>query len=244
MKLEQKVAVITGASRGIGYAIADAFVREGARIALCDIRTELAENAAAQLRAAYPDADILPLGVNVADSAAVTAMVGTVMNQWGQIDILVNNAGVTAAKLITELSDTDFANVLNVNLFGTFFCMREVAQKNGSIINTSSLVGTYGGYCQAAYAASKFGINGLTKTCARDLGQYGIRVNAVAPGVVGTEMIASSVPDDMLSVMISCTPLGRMADPKELVGTYVYLASDDASFTTGEIIALDGGAVM
>ena len=249
MKLEQKVAIITGASRGIGYAIAEAFVREGARIALCDIRTELAENAAAQLRAAYPDADILPLGVNVADSAAVTAMVGTVMNQWGQIDILVNNAGVTAEKLITELSDADFTNVLNVNLFGTFFCMREVArvmiaQKSGSIINTSSMVSIYGGYSQAAYAAAKSGISGLTKTCARDLGQYGIRVNAVAPGVVGTEMIASSVPDDMLSVMISCTPLGRMADPKELVGTYVYLASDDASFTTGEIIALDGGAVM
>ncbi len=249
MKLNEKTAIITGGSRGIGYAIAEAFIQEGARVAVCGSRIASAETAAEKLHASYPDAEILPLGVNVADSASVAAMVDAVLNTWGRIDILVNNAGVTAAKPITEMSEADFTDVLSINLLGPFLCTREVArvmitQKSGSIINTSSMVGIYGGRNQTAYAASKFGVNGLTKSCAKELGPYGIRVNAVAPGVVGTDMVAASVTDAMMAAMKSITPLGRMADPKELAGAYVYLASDDASFTTGTILSVDGGIVM
>ncbi|MCQ2356495.1 MAG: SDR family oxidoreductase [Methanocorpusculum sp.] len=249
MKLQGKTAIITGGSRGIGYAIAGAFVREGARVAVCGSRPASAEKAAESLRAACPGAEILPLGVDVADSASVAAMVDAVMKKWGRIDILVNNAGITAAKPITEMSDADFTDLLNINLVGPFLCTREVArvmiaQKGGSIINTSSMVGIYGGRNQTAYAASKFGVNGLTKSCAKELGPYGIRVNAVAPGVVGTDMVAESVTDAMMAAMKSITPLGRVAEPKELAGAYVYLASDDASFTTGAIVSVDGGIVM
>lgn len=249
MKLKNKTAIITGGSRGIGYAVAEAFALEGARVAVCGSSTATAEKAVDTLRVSHPDAEFLPLGVNVTDSVSVAGMVNTVLKTWGRIDILVNNAGVTAAKPITEMSDADFTNVLNINLLGPFLCTREVArvmigQKNGSIINTSSMVGTYGGRNQTAYAASKFGVNGLTKSCAKELGPYGIRVNAVAPGVVGTDMVAAAVTDAMLSAMKSITPLGRMAEPKELAGAYVYLASDDASFTTGTILSVDGGIVM
>lgn len=211
MKLQGKTAIITGGSRGIGYAITEAFIREGARVAVCGSRPASAEKAAEKLRAVYPAADILPLGVDVADSSSVSLMVDAVMKKWGRIDILVNNAGVTAAKPITEMSDADFTDMLNINLVGPFLCTREVArvmiaQKGGSIINTSSMVGTYGGRNQTAYSAS--------------------------------------VTDAMMAAMQAITPLGRMADPKELAGAYVYLASDDASFTTGMILPVDGGIVM
>lgn len=249
MKLKDKVAIITGASRGIGYAVAGAFVREGARVALCGSRPQSAQKAAHKLLAQFPQADLLPLGVDVADSAAIDEMVRQVMGRWGRVDILVNNAGVTSAKQIFDMTDEDFESVLRINLFGPFKCTRAVArimkeQGGGSIVNTSSMVGTYGGKMQTAYSSSKFGVNGLTKSCAKELGPYNIRVNAVAPGVVGTDMVAHSVSDQMLAGLKAVTPLGRMASPEELAGAYVYLASDDASFTTGTIVHVDGGIVM
>ncbi len=249
MKLKDKVAIITGASRGIGFAIAEAFVREGARVAICGSRPETAEQAARRLREAYPEADILPVGVKVTDSAEIRLMAEAVMTRWGRIDVLVNNAGVTSAKSIFEMEDQDFDSVIAINLSGPFRCIREVArimkeQGGGCIINTSSMVGTYGGKNQTTYASSKFGINGLTKSCAKELGAYGIRVNAVAPGVVKTDMVAQSVSPQMLEGLRQMTPLGRPADPAELAGAYVYLASDDASFTTGAILHVDGGIVL
>ncbi len=249
MRLEGKVAVITGASRGIGYAVARAFAREGARVALCGSRLSSAERAAQQLLAELPRAELLPLGVDVADTEAVRAMVGAVMRRWGRVDVLVNNAGVTSAKQIFDMTDEDFDAVLRVNLGGAFKCTREVApimrrQGGGSIVNTSSMVGTYGGKMQTAYSSSKFAVNGLTKSCAKELGPYHIRVNAVAPGVVGTDMVAQSVDERMMAGLKAMTPLGRMAQPEELAGAYVYLASDEASFTTGTILHVDGGIVM
>lgn len=249
MRLKNKIAIITGASRGIGFAISEAFVREGAKIALCGSRLSSAESAAAKLKEAYPGAEILPLGVDVSDSAAIKEMVAAVMKRWSRIDILVNNAGVTSAKQIFDMSDEDFDSVIRINLAGPFRCIREVAgimkdQGGGSIINTSSMVGSYGGKMQTAYSSSKFGVNGLTKSCAKELGPYHIRVNAVAPGVVLTDMVAHSVNDQMMEAMHRMTPLGRAATPSELAGTYVHLASDEASFTTGTIIHVDGGLVM
>lgn len=248
MRLENKVAVITGASRGIGFSVAEAFVREGAKIALCGSRQESAESAAAKLLQTYPNAEILPVGVDVTDSGAISDMVSRVVDKWGYIDVLVNNAGVTSAKQLFDMTDEDFDSVIRINLSGPFKCTREVAkimrQRGGSIINTSSIVGTYGGKMQSAYSSSKFGINGLTKSCAKELGAYGIRVNAVAPGVVATDMMKNSVNEQMLSGLKQITPLGRAGEPKELAGAYVYLASDEASFTTGTILHVDGGIVM
>lgn len=248
MKLKNKVAVITGASRGIGFSIAEAFVREGAKIALCGSRQESADKAASKLLKQYPKADILPVGVDVTNSEAICSMVSNVAEKWGYIDILVNNAGVTSTKQIFDMTDDDFESVIDINLTGPFKFIREVAKimkdHGGSIINTSSMVGTYGGRMQTAYSSSKFGINGLTKSCAKELGPYGIRVNAVAPGVVATDMMKHSVDEQMLAGLNRMTPLGRAACPDELAGAYVYLASDAASFTTGTLIHVDGGIVM
>ncbi len=248
MRLKNKVAIITGASRGIGFSVAKAFAAEGAKVALCGSRQESAEKAAAQLLESNPDAQVLPIGIDVTDSAAIEKMVAQVVEKWGYIDILVNNAGVTSSKQIFEMTDEDFDSVIRINLSAPFKCTREVSkvmrQHGGSIINTSSMVGTYGGKMQTAYSSSKFGINGLTKSCAKELGAYNIRVNAVAPGVVATDMMKHSVNQQMLDGLNRMTPLGRSAEPDELAGAYVYLASDEASFTTGTIVNVDGGIVM
>ena len=225
MRLDGKVAVVTGASRGIGFAVAAAFKER------------------------FPDADVLPIGIDVTDTEEIKTMVESIVGRWGRIDVLVNNAGVTATKSILDMSDDDFTSVIDINLVGPFKVTREVARVmkdngGGSIINTSSMVGSYGGKMQTAYSSSKFGINGLTKSCAKELGQYGIRVNAVAPGAVATDMAKEFTSDRMREFLAMMTPLGRMAEPDELAGAYVYLASDESSFTTGTIINVDGGIVM
>lgn len=249
MRLEKKVAIITGASRGIGFAIAEAFVKEGAMVALCGSRMSSAEKAVSVLREKYPDAEILPIGVNVNDTDEIKKMVSDVVTKWGRIDALVNNAGVTSTKSILEMTDDDFTSVIDINLVGPFKIIREVAKVmkdngGGSIINTSSMVGSYGGKMQTAYSSSKFGINGLTKSCAKELGQFNIRVNAVAPGAVATDMAKEFTSEKMRQFLAMMTPLGRMAEPDELAGAYVYLASDEATFTTGTIVNVDGGIVM
>lgn len=187
MRLEGKVAVITGASRGIGYAVARAFAREGARVALCGSRLSSAERAAQQLLAGAAAGGALPLGVDVADTEAVRAMVGAVMRRWGRVDVLVNNAGVTSAKQIFDMTDEDFDAVLRVNLGGAFKCTREVApimrrQGGGSIVNTSSMVGTYGGKMQTAYSSSKFAVNGLTKSLRKRAGALSYPGQCRGPG--------------------------------------------------------------
>jgi NAD(P)-dependent dehydrogenase (short-subunit alcohol dehydrogenase family) len=247
--LKGKVAIITGSSRGIGYSVADAYLREGAKVAVCGSNISSAEKAKTTLSEKYDANDIMAFGVDVTSTESVAAMVKSVVDKWGKIDILVNNAGITATKKIFDMTDDDFESVLRINLCGPFICTREVARVmkengGGSIINTSSMVGTYGGKMQTAYSSSKFGINGLTKSCAKELGEYNIRVNAVAPGVVGTDMVSKFVDAQMLEALKHFTPLKRMADPDELAGAYVYLASDGASFTTGTIINVDGGIVM
>ena len=249
MRLENKVAIITGASRGIGFAIAEAFVREGAKVAVCGSRLSSAEKAVSILREKYPQAEMLPIGVNVNDTEEIKSMVSAVVDKWGRVDALVNNAGVTSTKSILEMTDEDFTSVIDINLVGPFKIIREVAKVmrdngGGSIINTSSMVGSYGGKMQTAYSSSKFGINGLTKSCAKELGQYNIRVNAVAPGAVATDMAKEFTSDKMRQYLAMMTPLGRMAEPDELAGAYVYLASDEATFTTGTIVNVDGGIVM
>ena len=249
MRLKNKVAIITGSTRGIGFAVADAFIKEGAKVAICGSRLENAENAIAKLKETCPKAKLLPIGVSVTDTDSVDQMVETVMKEWGRIDILVNNAGITNAKPTTEMTDEEFDSVIAIDLAGPFKCTRAVAkvmkgQKYGAIVNTSSMVGLYGSPCQASYASAKAGVIGLTKSCAKELGRFGIRVNAVAPGVVLTDMVAASVDERMMAGLQQLTPLGRAANPEELAPAYIYLASDDSSFTTGAILSVDGGIVM
>lgn len=249
MRLDGKVAIVTGASRGIGFAIAEMFVREGAKVVICGSRPESAERAVRTILDKVPGANVMGEGFDINDTTQIRRMIDRVVSKWGRIDVLVNNAGITSTKSIFDMSDDDFTSVIDINLVGPFKMIREVARVmkdggGGSIINTSSMVGTYGGRMQTAYSSSKFGINGLTKSCAKELGQFGIRVNAVAPGAVETDMAKEFTDERTRQFLTMITPLGRMAEPRELAGAYVYLASDESSFTTGTIVNVDGGIVM
>lgn len=250
MKLENKVALITGSTRGIGNAVARLFLASGACVCICGSSEESANKAISQLKEdnLYSEERVMAIGVNMSNSMDIQNAVAKVIQKWGKIDILVNNAGITSNQPLLEITDEDIYKMFDVNVFGLLKMTREVVKymKNtgGSIINTSSMVGINGGRNQVTYAASKFAVNGITKSLAKELGQYNIRVNAVAPGVVETDMMKDSVNDDMRSMLCNMTPLKKMARPEDLVGAYLYLASDDANFTTGTIIQVDGGLVM
>lgn len=248
MKLQNKVAIITGSSKGIGYEIAKAFVINGAKVVICGSSEDSANNAKEKILNEFPNADILSQKVDVTNTNDVIKLFKITYEKWGKIDILINNAGVAPRKAIDEMSDEDFESVLNINTFGTFKCTREAVKymkdNGGSIINTSSFVSIYGSPNQSAYSASKAAINGLTKSNAKELGKYQIRVNAVAPGVVMTQMVKETCDPNIIAHLNMMTPLQRGAEPKDLVGIYLYLASDDSKFTTGTIINVDGGLVM
>lgn len=250
MKLKDKIAFVTGSTRGIGYQIARLFLQEGAKVIVCGSREETVQQAARQLEEelSLPEDRIYPIASNMKNKEEIRSRVKEVIAKWGRIDILVNNAGITSQKNLVDSTDEEFQEMFDVNFFGPVCLTREVVsymkQYGGSIINTSSMVGVNGGRGQAAYATSKAAINGLTKSLAKELGEYKIRVNAVAPGVVGTEMVEEHVTAEMKQILIGMTPLKRMATPNDLAPIYLYLASDDSSFTTGTIIQVDGGLIM
>ncbi len=248
MRLKDKVAIVTGGSRGIGLAVVENFLKEGAKVAICGSKLTSAENAMMKLKETYEEENMMAFGVNMVNTDEIVSMVEQVIARWGKIDILVNNAGITAAKPLLETTDEEFRNMLEINVEGMFRCTREVVkymkEYGGSIINTSSMVGLYGAPRQSAYTASKFAVNGLTKSCAKELGPYQIRVNAVAPGVVETDMMKESVSEEMKQGLIRMTPLKKVATTEDLAGAYVYLASDESKFTTGTIISVDGGFVQ
>lgn len=248
MKLKNKVAIVTGGSRGIGFAIVDKYVCEGAKVAICGSKIETAQKAFDIIKEKYPDSDVIAVNANMSSSDEINAMFDTVLDKWGYIDILVNNAGITYTKDIELMEDEEFENIMDINVNGVFRCTRAAVnamkERGGCIINTSSLVSVNGVGRQCAYTASKFAVNGLTRSFARELGKYNIRVNAVAPGSVATEMVKQFVTPQMVEYMKRATALGKMADPYEMAGAYVYLASDDASYTTGAILNVDGGIVM
>ncbi len=248
MKLKNKVAIVTGGSRGIGFAIVDKYVSEGAKVAICGSKIETAQRAFDLIKEKYPDADVIPVNANMCSTDEINAMFDVVVNKWGYVDILVNNAGITYTKEVDLMNDDEFENIMDVNVNGIFRCTRAAVkimkERGGCIINTSSLVSVNGAGKQCAYTASKFAVNGLTRSFARELGQYNIRVNAVAPGSVATEMVKQFVTPQMAEYMKRVTALGKMAEPYEMAGAYVYLASDEASYTTGAILNVDGGIVM
>lgn len=253
--LKGKVVIVTGAAAGIGFATAAAFAKEGCRVAVWDVSDGKQGEVVAALKAAGGDAIFQK--VDVSDSAAVTTAVEQTATAFGRIDVLVNNAGIVRdAQLIKwkdgaqtgMMSDAGFDQVIGVNLRGPFACARAVVPhmiraKGGVILNASSVVGLYGNFGQTNYVATKAGLIGMTKTWARELGKFGIRVNAVAPGFISTEIL-KAMPEKVLEGMIARTPLGRMGRPDDIANAYVWLASDAASFVTGTVISVDGGIVI
>ena len=250
MFVKDKVVLITGSSRGIGNAIAREFAESGAKVVICGSRLENAEKAKEEIirELNIEEDNLLPVGINMKDSQDMKRVVEDVINKWGRIDVLINNAGITSNVSLLDSTDEEFKEMFDINFFGVVSLTREVVKymksAGGSIINTSSMVGTYGGRNQSAYASSKFAINGLTKSLAKELGMYNIRVNAVSPGVVGTDMVKDNVSEEMKAGLLRMTPLAKMAEPKDLAGIYLYLASDASNFTTGQIIGVDGGLIM
>ena len=250
MNVKDKVVLITGSTRGIGNAIAREFIKSGAKVVICGSKLENATKAEEEIKKELniDDNYLLPVGINMKDISDIKKVVDAIINKWGRIDVLINNAGITSNVSLLDSTDEEFREMFDINFFGVVSLTREVVKymkdNGGSIINTSSMVGTYGGRNQSAYASSKFAINGLTKSLAKELGMYNIRVNAVSPGVVGTDMVRENVSEEMKQGLLRMTPLSRMADPKDLAGIYLYLASDISNFTTGQIIGVDGGLIM
>lgn len=242
--LAGKVAIVTGAAAGIGRATAQRFAREGCRVASWDIHDGAAE----------PDGIFRK--VDVTSAASVEAAVEEVADRWGAIHVLVNNAGILRDGQLVKIrdgvlagvmSDEQFDSVIAVNLKGVFTVTRAVAQRmiasgGGVILNASSVVGLYGNFGQTNYVASKAGVIGMTRVWARELGKHHIRVNAVAPGFIATEMIRG-IPEKIQATMIARTPVGRLGQPEDIANAYLWLASDAASFISGIVLSVDGGAV-
>jgi len=245
MRLKDKVALITGAGRGIGRETALLFAQEGAKVAVCDVIDE-GQQVADEIVERGGEATFVK--ADVTDREQVRKMVETVKGRFGRIDILVNNAGVLRDAQLLKLSEEDWDLVINVNLKGVFNVTQAVAplmieQGRGKIINVASVVALYGNFGQTNYVASKAGVIGLTKVWARELGRKGINVNAVAPGFIQTEMTAG-VPEKVLEMMREKTPLQRLGTPRDVANAYLFLASDEADFINGAVLSVDGGLVV
>src|SRR6185312_4964464 len=237
-----RVAFITGGARGIGRATAQAFAAEGARVIVADVDADAAEATARAL-----GGGALGVGHDVADPQSVKSVVAGALSRAERIDVLVNNAGITRDSSLLKTSDEAWDAVIAVNLTGTFHMTREVAphmvaRGSGAIINASSIVGVYGNFVQPNYVATKAGVIGMTRVWARELGRKGVRVNAIAPGFIATDMTAK-MPEDVLDGMKRKTPLGRLGAPEDVAKAYVFLASDEASFINGQVLGVDGGLV-
>jgi 3-oxoacyl-[acyl-carrier protein] reductase len=252
--LSGKVVIVTGAATGIGRATALRFAREGARIAAWDLNSEHAGALVAELAEAGGEAVFDE--VDVSNRTSVEAAAAEVATRWGGIQVLVNNAGILRDGMLVKckegvppvlMSDEQFDSVISVNLKGVFICTRAVAPfmisgGGGVILNASSVVGLYGNFGQTNYVAAKSGVIGMTKVWARELGRYGIRVNAVAPGFIATGMI-QKMPEKVLERMRAGTPLGRLGEPEDIANAYLWLASDAAAFVHGTVLSVDGGVV-
>jgi 3-oxoacyl-[acyl-carrier protein] reductase len=247
MRLENQVAVVTGAGRGIGHAIAVRLASEGARVASVSRTEANAQRTAGEINASRADA-AKAYSVDVADHAAVQTVGAQILEDFGRVDILVNNAGVTRDGLSMRMPVEDWDTVLNTNLKGAFnfaqALMRPmIKQRSGRIINISSVIGLIGNAGQANYAASKAGLIGLTKSLARELASRGITVNAIAPGLIETDM-TRVLSDEIRQSILQKIPLGKLGQPDDIAAAVAYLASAEARYITGQVLAVDGGMVM
>lgn len=242
-RLNEQIAIITGGAQGIGKATVEKFVQEGAAVILWDVDEKKGLRISEEL--CKKGFDIEFQKVNVADFKEVENAVNQTIEKFGRIDILINNAGITRDATLKKMTEEQWHQVINVNLTGVFNCSKAVSKfmlerKKGCIINASSVVGLYGNFGQTNYVAAKSGIIGMTKVWARELGRKGIRVNAVAPGFIATDMV-KAMPEKVIKIMQEKTPLGRLGKPEDIANTYLFLASDEASFINGAVLSVDGG---
>ena len=246
LRLAGKVAIITGAGRGIGYATALKFGKEGAIVISCDINADQAQQAARDVAEAGGEA--MGFQIDVRDPDSLETMVEAVVGKYGRIDCLVNNAGIVQDSTLKNMTEEQFDSVIEINLKGVYNCTKAVVdvmlkQSSGVILNASSIVGLYGNFGQTNYAASKFGVIGMVKTWARELGRKGIRANAVCPGFVSTPILGK-IPEKVLKALEERVPLGRLAHPEEIANTFAFLASDEASYINGAVIEVSGGLTL
>ena len=246
MRLKDKVALITGGARGIGKAIGLVYAKEGADIVIADVNLEEAEKTAKEIELLGRKA--LALTMDVTDYTKVEEVVNKILDKFAKIDILVNNAGITKDNLLLRMSQLEWDAVLNVNLKGTFNCIRAVSrvmikQRSGRIVSIASIIGLIGNPGQANYSASKAGIIALTKTAAKELASRNINVNAVAPGFIQTDMTAK-LSEELKQKMLSNIPLNKLGTADDVAAVCLFLASEDSSYITGQTIVVDGGMVM
>ena len=255
MQFKDKVVLVTGGANGIGRAVVKKFHTMGARVAIWDLTDDVGTELAAEINAQGGTA--LYRHVNVTDSDDVDQAAVELADEWGRIDVLINNAGilrdgqlvkVKEGELQKRMTDEQFDMVIDVNLRGVFICTRAVApvmvkQKGGVILNATSIVGLDGNFGQTNYVATKAGVVGMTKVWARELGRYGVRVNAIAPGFISTDMVMA-MPEKILDGMRQHTPLGRLGQPEDVANAYAFLASEEAEFITGTVLRVDGGIVV
>lgn len=246
MRLKEKVAIITGAARGIGRETALLFACEGARVVVSDLDVSAGAQTVAEIQQSGGRA--LFVKTDVSQRADAQNLAERTVKEFGRIDVLINNAGILKDATLLKMTEEQFDHVIAVNLKGTFNCTQAVApvmisQGKGKIINVSSVVGLYGNFGQTNYVATKAGVIGMTKVWARELGRKGICVNVVAPGFIGTEMLMT-IPEKILSMMKEKIPLGRLGEPKEVAQLYLFLASDESDYINGAVISIDGGITV
>lgn len=242
--LKDKIAIITGGTRGIGFETAKSFLENGAKVIILGSREESVEKALAELKKAGFEAE--GFWPNLSSYDEIKKMVNQVLEKYGRIDILINNAGISAKDPIEDTNVEEFEKIIDLNIQAIFRMIKAVVpamkkQGGGVILNTSSMVSIYGQPSGVGYPASKFAVNGITKSLARELAPAGIRVNAVAPGIISTDMM-KDVPEEMIAPLIKSIPLGRIGEPRDIANGFLFLASDLASYVTGEILSVDGAA--
>lgn len=245
-RLADKIAVITGAAKGIGKATAEKFADEGAKIAIWDVDETAGNTTEKELQ--NKGCDCLFMKVDTRSLEAVTEAAGKVVERFGRIDILINNAGITRDSSLKKMTPEQWQQVIDVNLTGVFNCTKAitphmVANGSGRVLNAASVVGLYGNFGQTNYVATKAGVIGMTKVWAREFGRKGITVNAVAPGFIQTEMI-ETVPQEVIDNLVGRTPMSRLGQVEDIANAYLFLASDEASFITGTTLSVDGGLIM
>lgn len=245
--VQGKAAVVTGGTRGIGYAIVKSFLENGASVALWGSRQETVDKALENLRQENPDWPVIGMAPDLDKYEEIEKALAEVKNTFGKLDIMVNNAGISARDSLYDYKTEDFDRIMDLNVNSVFRCSKAAAiimkeQGGGVILNTSSMVSLYGQPAGVGYPASKFALNGLTRSMARELGKDHIRVNAVAPGVIHTDMM-EAVPKEMIEPIIKGIPLGRMGQPEDIANAFLFLASDMASYITGAVLSVDGAAM-
>lgn len=242
--LKDKVAIVTGGTRGIGFATVKVFLENGAKVALFGSRQQTVDRALSELKEQNPAYEVMGGCPDLTDEKQIQAAVDGVIGRWGRLDVLVNNAGISQSTPLLDYQPGEFEKIMDLNVTAVFLCSKVAAaqmkqQHSGVILNTSSMVSLYGQSAGVGYPTSKFAVNGMTKSLARELGKDGIRVNAVLPGVTATDMVAA-LPEAVVQRISAGIPLGRVGQPEEVANAFLFLASDLASYITGAVLSVDG----